>query len=166
VAGPRELEATASIGRRNSRKFHLAKFKAPCLENPGRAFLFLLEDSLPGCLGRQASCLSVPWQAASEGKTDRLEACRPGQARHGTSPSDWRTGCLTSDAPQPAPHSSYRPQAGGYRDDLFVVATALPATSKPGEGGCAVQLFTPGPHSSDRPRAGGYRGKPTRAFLL
>src|SRR6266566_4671374 len=61
----------------------------------------ILEDSLPGCLGRQASCLSVPWQAASEEKTGRLKACRPGQARHGTSPSDWRTGCLTSDAPLP-----------------------------------------------------------------
>ena len=28
--------------------------------------------------------------------TTVLEAFRPSQARHGTSPSDWRTGCLTS----------------------------------------------------------------------
>ena len=131
----------------------------------------LLEDSLRGCLGRQASALSVPWQAASEGKTDRLEACRPGQARHGTSPSDWRTGCLTSEASLPgrfcfarirlegralSGQSGYRPQAGGYRDDLFVVATAL----------CDVKLFMPAPHPSDRPQAGGYTGKPDQRIFF
>jgi hypothetical protein len=63
----------------------------------------------PVTAGGHLACRFLPDKlAAASPSGGGLEACRPGQARHGTSPSDWRTRSLTSIAVNRPYHLFFR----------------------------------------------------------